>query len=166
MMMRLRCTEKLQLIATADPPSPLFRLHSSPLSLHVALFSPLPTVWLFALMSSKWNSLSPTGLCCDRPLHRLIYWSIECTMKVIQVCSSLFKSIHTTMLVSESSPLSISTSISLINRDSIGQQVEYEVRQLIKQWMLQWNALKARAHESYKWKKTTIWNINKSWNKA
>lgn len=75
------------------PPLSLFP-DSIPHLLHIAL-PPSPQVCPFALMYSKWNSLSSIELCCGRRrFRRLIYWSIEWTMKVIQVCSSLFKSIH------------------------------------------------------------------------
>lgn len=164
MMMRLRCTEKLQLIATADPlfpSSPLPRLHSSSLT-HCT--PPSPQVCPFASMYSKWNSLSHWALLWQASFDLLIHWVND------ESDSSLFESIqvysHRTRItnkwktqldnastMSESSVLSISTSISLINRNSIGNQLEYEVRQLIKQWMVQLDALKSRAHESSKWKR-------------
>lgn len=87
MMMRLRCTEKLQLIVYADPPPTPSPCCPASLSLFPATPTAPPIRRVCPFTPSSETHIQ---LCCDKPFHRLIYWSIECD----ESDSSLFKSIR------------------------------------------------------------------------
>lgn len=94
MMMRLRCTEKLQLIAYADPPPtplPLLPSRLKPLFRYPHCPSHPPCLPFYAF---KWNSHSTLLWQAFSSFDLLIHWVRWKWFESIQVYSSLFKSIH------------------------------------------------------------------------